>query len=144
MKPLYQVLAHNIAWQPPVGTEWVEKRAEEIKWLLDKLPSGSGWDSGTKLMKTVRTHDQADISHFTLYGSFHHMDEGGSYDGWTDHQIIVTADLRSGFTLRITGRNRNDIKDYLHELFDYVLREQIHEYKALEEAEWKEKGVTNA
>ena len=38
---------------------------------------------------------------------------------------IVTASLEvPPIHIKITGRNRNDIKDYLHELFDYALRQE--------------------
>jgi hypothetical protein len=111
--PLYVALARTIAWEPGVG-EWRERRAERLRKLLDELPSGSGWDLGTKLGENSRP------DRIVLFGEFHHMVEGG-YDGWTDHEIHVTASMTSGFDLRITGRNRNDIKDYLHDLFHEAL-----------------------
>lgn len=55
------------------------------------------------------------------------MDENGFYDGWTEHQVIITPDLQFGFNLRITGLNQNDIKDHLYELFDDALRQDIGE-----------------
>lgn len=127
-KPLYRVLAQHVAWNPPEGTEFVLQRQREIKRCLDLLPSGSGWDMGTKLMDSA-----SDENKLTLYGEFHHMDEWGGYDGWTDHTIVVRADLRFGFKLHITGRNRNDIKDYLHEMFDVALRAEVYEYERHEE-----------
>lgn len=123
-KPLYQVLATKLAWEPPAGSDFVQQRHDEIRRLLALLPSGSGWDLGTKLA------DESGPDRIVLYGEWHHMNDGGYYDGWTAHQIIVTASLANGFTLRITGRNRNDIKDYLHETFDYALRQMTDEWSA--------------
>jgi hypothetical protein len=73
------------------------------------LPSGSGIDNGTKV---------ADISDSALLLScgFHHMNDGGMYDGWTEHTIRVKPDWR-GIKLTVTGRNRNEVKDYLGELY---------------------------
>jgi hypothetical protein len=48
----------------------------------------------------------------------------GYYDGWTDHTVKVYPDW-SGVRLNITGRNRNDIKDYLYETWDYALSQEI-------------------
>ena len=121
-RPLYQVLAGKVAWNPPAGL-FTQQRAEEIKRLLDELPSGSGWDMGTKLDGPASSAEK-----LVLYGEFHHMNDGGYYDGWTDHQIIVTPSLQSGFKLRITGRDRNQIKDYLYEMFDFALRQETEEY----------------
>lgn len=83
------------------------------------LPSGSGWDNGTRY-----DHDRSTPNHLVLYGSWHHMDDNGSYDGWTDHEIHVRPSLAFGFDLRVTGRDRNEIKDYLAEMFDAALREE--------------------
>lgn len=124
-KQLFQVLATKIAWRPPVGSEFMAQRSDEIKRLLDELPSGSGWDLGTKL-----DEDESTPEKLVLYGEFHHMNEYGMYDGWTAHKIIVTPSLQYGFDLRITGRDRNQIKEYLHEMFDHALRQEVAEWRA--------------
>ena len=49
------------------------------------------------------------------------MDEHGGYDGWTEHKIIVTPSLVYGFELRVTGKDRNDIKDYIAEVMHGAL-----------------------
>lgn len=96
---------------------WAEKHQEAIETLVsERMPSGSGFDSGTKL--------DIDASHaekLTFTTSYHHMNDGGYYDGWTDHIVVVTPSF-SGFNLRISGRNRNEIKDYIHEAFSHALR----------------------
>ena len=53
------------------------------------------------------------------------MNEGGFYDGWTTHDIIVTPSLVTTIDVRVTGRNKNDIKDYLAEMFDDVLTADV-------------------
>ena len=91
------------------------------KWddLLDQhqadLPSGAGWDDGTKI-----DFDKSTPTKLVLYGSYHHMDEGGMYDGWTDHEIVVTPTF-GGIDVRITGRDRNGIKSYLADIFHEAL-----------------------
>lgn len=103
------------------NTEWVERHTETIKTIVSNaLPSGSGWDSGTAIDLDASTPD-----HLILFGSYHHMNDGGYYDGWTDHTIHVKASLAFGFTIKITGRNRNDIKDYLSELFHDTLGQTV-------------------
>ncbi len=97
------------------NTEWFERWTERLQALQAELPSGSGWDNGTTI-----DLDRSKPNRIVLYGSFHHMDDSGSYDGWTEHEIIVTPAF-SGVDVKVTGRNRNDIKDYLAEMFDHVL-----------------------
>ncbi len=103
------------------NAEWFAKHGETIAQLVDDfLPSGFGWDGGTKI--------DLDASHadkLVLFGSFHHMHESGMYDGWTEHTVTVTPSLLNDFNLRISGRDRNEIKDYLHEMFDASLRTEI-------------------
>ena len=96
--------------------DWSEKHAETIEWLQDRfLPSGFGIDSGT----TVDA-DKTTLEKVVLSFSFHHMDENGMYDGWTEHTAIVTPSFY-GLDIRITGQNRNDIKDYFQDVFYHAL-----------------------
>lgn len=88
------------------------------------LPSGSGIDSGCKI-DLVHSTDKKII----IETSFHHMDENGYYDGWTFHQIVLTPAF-VGFDIKVTGQNRNQIKEYLTDLFcDHLLIESSHDFK---------------
>lgn len=101
------------------NTEWYVLHGETIESLVRKhMPSGSGIDNGVQF--DLDTNTNPDRLVFTF--GFHHMDENGSYDGWTDHGVIVTPSLASGFYIEIIGPDRNDIKEYLHQVFDAELR----------------------
>ena len=126
-KPLYQDLAalvyarRNCAERTPPNAEWFARHTDAILQLVkDHMPSGSGIDSGTELDLERSTPDK-----LVFATSFHHMDEGGGYDGWTDHTITVRASLWTPFQISVSGRNRNDIKDYLAECFDYALHQTV-------------------
>lgn len=80
------------------------------------LPSGSGFDSGTEFNYEDSTEDC-----LVLCTSFHHMDEHGYYDGWTDHVIKVKPSLAFGFTLEIEGEDRDGIHDYIADTFHHML-----------------------
>ncbi len=89
-------------------------------WELQKLlPSGSGIDSGTKIDAS-----ESNDNKIVLLCDFHHMDENGYYSGWTNHKVIITPAF-NGINIRITGRDRNSIKDYLHEVYDCALNEMV-------------------
>jgi hypothetical protein len=100
------------------GAKEHKRRLEQI--ADDLLPSGSGIDSGTSINFELSKPER-----IVLDTAFHHMNDGGYYDGWTLHQVIVTASLVHGLSLRITGRDRNDIKDYLYDTFDDALTQDI-------------------
>lgn len=108
--------------------EWQARHEAAVDQLVkDFMPSGSGIDSGTKLDEAARTHNPANL-YFTT--AFHHMDENGGYDGWTEHRIIVSPSLQFGFNIKITGRDRNEIKDYLHEIFSHALNREVEQNEA--------------
>lgn len=123
----YQVLARavgaRIRCAEDNNLEWVEKHGQRILELLESFPSGSGYDNGTKL----DTDSTAEKLIFNT--AFHHMDENGYYDGWTEHQVIVTPSLEMGYRLRITGRDHNQIKEMMYEDFGYALDADIEEYQ---------------
>lgn len=125
VKPLYQHLASAIQarlnCQQANNAEWFPKWTARIKQLADLLPSGSGINSGTKI-----DLDASHASKIVLYTAFHHMNDTGYYDGWTEHTLVVTPAF-DGINIRISGRNRNDIKDYLHEVYHYALTRMVEE-----------------
>jgi hypothetical protein len=108
------------------NTEWFEKWSTQIQYIEDNvLPSGSGIDNGTKIDLEASTGEK-----IVLNTSFHHMTENGFYDGWTDHTVTVTASLIHDIKLKISGRDRNDIKEYLHQEYESVLTEDYDEVHA--------------
>lgn len=116
-KPLYKQLATcaNVLNNPHNNN--VTDRWREYLYNLEKLlPYGSGFDSGCELELEKSTPDK-----LVIKTSYHHLDDNGFYSGWTDHKVIVTPSLRFGFELRVTGKNKNQIKDYIVEEFYHVL-----------------------
>ena len=99
------------------NAQWGDIARTRLDQLVNMLPSGSGIDSGTKLIS-------ASASRIVLECSFHHMNENGYYDGWTEHRITVRPTFDS-LDIHISGRNRNDIKEYLHEVYALALSELI-------------------
>ncbi len=91
------------------------------KVVKEHMPSGSGVDNGTSLDLARSRPDR-----LIFATSFHHMTEHGMYDGWTEHEVIVIPlYCAMEFSIRVTGRNRNDIKEYLHELFRDALEAEV-------------------
>ena len=49
------------------------------------------------------------------------MNDDGYYDGWTDHILTVTPNLGGYPDMKISGRDRNNIKEYLYDTLSYIL-----------------------
>lgn len=99
------------------NNEWRDKHLEAIREYEDMLPSGSGIDGGTKI-----DIDRSSGDKLVLTFSYHHMNDCGMYDGWNDYTCYVRPAF-DGITLSIRGRNRNDIMDYLYEVYNGALTE---------------------
>jgi hypothetical protein len=101
-------------------TEWQTRHMQCILQIVKSTaPSGSGIDCGT-----VIDLDNSKPDRIVLVCQFHHMDNG-FYNGWTSHNIIITPALDNDFNLRITNRDRNQIKEYLTEIYSEWLNETI-------------------
>ena len=122
----YQALANRIiAKNNCIDTknwEWEEKHLATIEKIMTSSPSGSGIDCGTKIDLEKSTDEK-----LIFYCGFHHMNENGMYDGWTEHEIIVTPSLAFTINIKITGKNRNQIKEYLHDVYYWWLIEETSE-----------------
>ena len=102
------------------NTEWRDKHEERIETIVKAfMPSGSGFDSGTTIDLT-----RSNESKVVFNTSYHHMNENGFYDGWTEHRVTVRPAF-TGFTLTIIGRNRNNINEYIYECFDSSLGRKL-------------------
>jgi hypothetical protein len=106
------------AWQNCINgknVEWEEKHYDAIIEMCKELPSGSGLDAGVKF-----NFEESKPERLVFNFGYHHMNEGGFYDGWTEHQLIITPSLQFGYNMRITGKDRNFIKEYLTDLFSNI------------------------
>ena len=114
---VYKKLAQTISARNNCSTmmndNWLNKHQDTIDSIMSNAPRGCGFDSGT----TIITDSTTDIP-LAFETSYHHMNENGMYDGWTDHTVKVVPDLQFDFILKISGKNRNDIKDYIYQVFE--------------------------
>ena len=122
--PVYRALADRILamgnCERSGNHEWfTEHRAIAERIVADHLPRGSGIDTGPELDIEASSPNK-----IVLHLSYHHMNDG-MYDGWTDHTITIRPSLALGFVLRVGGRDRRQIKEYLADTFDCALRETI-------------------
>lgn len=114
------------AWRRCKGGQgapgWEERWNAYIEQLERALPHGSGLDGKVQLVR-----EKSNERRLVIFAEYHHMNEAGFYSGWTDHEVIVTATF-DGLDIRVTGRNRNGIKEYLAETFGYALEAKAPNY----------------
>lgn len=110
---------------------WQYRAEAELNEMLKEAPSGSGFDAGTLL-------ELATDNTLIFQTSFHHMNDHGMYEGWTHHHVVVKATF-GGFDLRITGKNKREIKEYIGEVFYTWLSKEALTYlpKAIQKEEKK-------
>jgi len=116
MNKLYQIIASKAQamrnCEDKGNTEWQARHKQDIFDLVKELlPSGSGFDSGTKI-----DLDYCTDTKLVFNTSYHHMNDNGMYDGWTEHGIVVTPSF-DGFDIKVTGRDRNEIKSVIADYF---------------------------
>lgn len=119
--PLYQKV--NLALGHAANGN--EDAIDEIdKLTLDFMPSGSGINAGIKFSVDLSTYNKRLVWVF----GYHHMNEDGYYDGWTDHKLVVKPAF-GGFSFHISGRNRNQVKDHLYDIMYDALQTEVTRYK---------------
>lgn len=104
--------------------EWRIAHTKRLhKLVSEHMPSGAGVDNGTTL-----DLDRSEPERLVFVTSFHHMNDNGVYDGWTEHTVTAKPSFPYEVDLKVSGQNRNDIKSYLHEIFADCLTREVKEY----------------
>jgi hypothetical protein len=102
--------------------DWVARHRERLAEIeRDYLPRGSGIDGGCTI-----DEDRTTLDKIVIQTAYHHMNDVGMYDGWTEHNVTVRPTF-IGFDIKVSGRNRNDVKDYLAECFEHALSQEVEE-----------------
>jgi len=122
MAKRYKLLAQQLKWFRDTNEHFKDVAQERIDALMEHAPSGSGIDHGTKI-----SYEASKDGRIVFDFSFHHMNDAGFYDGWTEHTLVVKPSLEYGMDMTIRGRDRNGIKEYLYDVYGYWLEEEVDE-----------------
>lgn len=100
---------------------WMDLAEEALHHIeREILPSGSGFDSGSRI-----DLDESKPDKLVIRAEFHHMDDSGGYCGWSSHHVIVTPCLAHGFNMRVTGKDKRGIKEYIADVFHHCLDSEM-------------------
>ena len=128
MPKMYEELYLAWKWRQQANEKFEDVAQARLDAVFDLLPSGSGFDSGTKV-------ESIDASRMVLYSAFHKMNEHGSYVGWDEFKVIVTSAF-DGINVRVvstSGRIRPEDRDYYAETFYAALTEEAPTWSPSEE-----------
>lgn len=117
---------------------WIEKWEAELEQLENMLPHGSGLDGVVEIDRSATSSDK-----ITIVFDYHHMDEFGGYQGWSEWRLVVSADLL-GLTYDLecvedceyrtsdgdeewtyTASEDDSLMDYFVETFDIALQREV-------------------
>jgi hypothetical protein len=104
------------------NADWQDAALTRLNKYQDMLPRGSGFDAGTSIDLFKSTDDK-----IVFNTAFHHMNDAGYYDGWTDHVVTMRPSFVFGTTIAISGKDRRGIKEYMHEVFHNDLMQVVKE-----------------
>ena len=105
--------------------EWERRHYDRLKTLCQNgLPHGAGIDNTHPEELHGLNVEQSNATRLVIHLEYHHMNDVGYYDGWTDHRVVVSPRF-DGLDVRISGRNRNDVKDYLADVYSCALSELV-------------------
>ena len=122
---LYKKISTALAvvQSPYAREENIAHWAEQLKSFEDMLPSGSGFDNGTKVNREKSTPNK-----IILDTAFHHMDQNGFYCGWSDLTVTINPSLLHEVEVKINfhgyKRAAND-KEFFYDTFYYAIAEEI-------------------
>lgn len=124
MAPLYRVIAQRLQaianCEASDNAEWAERHTDVVEALVrEHMPSGSGFDCGTKL-----DFDRSTLERLVFASEYHHHGEQG-YTGWTQFRVTVRPSLMYEVELTISGRDRNGFKEYAYEVFRNAILTQV-------------------
>jgi hypothetical protein len=124
-RKLYRIIASRqdaaLRCEEHGNVEWFQRHRDMIFMLASRhMPSGGGFDTGTEFDASKSTGEK-----LVFRTSFHHMDEVGGYDGWTEHTVTIKPSLIHDFVITISGPDRNDIKETIHDAFSLALEAEI-------------------
>ena len=138
--PLYRwfarIVAQHAYYLESGNTTWADITESYIKVEIENaFPSGGGFECGTKFdLEAAAAEITTDagrilpLRRLQFSVEYHHLDDLGYYDGWTQHVVTVRPDLETGFDISVSGRDRNEIKDLIAEIFSELLCREVTEH----------------
>ena len=113
---LYQKIARVVS-QKNTSLNVIEK---ELALLQELLPIGNGIETGC-VISLKSTKKRIVIDTINWHPNYS--------DKLTKHQVVITPSFEGEINIRITGKNEDNIKEYLHDIFREALMKEYLVFK---------------
>lgn len=113
---LYKAIAQAV--EKHSVERFMDIATKELQELKQFYPSGNGIEANFLV-----GHSDKDRLVFDV--SYHHMNSNGYYVGYSNHLVIVVPSLLWDFEIRVTGKNKNNVKGCLCDVFNDALRQDV-------------------
>lgn len=99
-------------------------KREELVMLQELLPIGNGINYGCVISLKKSTEKR-----IVIYTAYWHPNDSYETSRWTHHQIVITPSFEREINIRVTGKNVDNIKEYLQEVFREALMKEYEVFK---------------
>lgn len=125
MKLCKAIVQSNDIVRSSATTENVWDQHDDILDFIEQelLPSGSGFDSGTKINREKTTDTR-----IVLDTAVHPLTDAGYYTAWKHFSIIVSASHLFGFTVKSSKKLPWYIREWVLDTFYEVLDTEVEYY----------------
>ena len=111
---LYQKIARVVSQK---NTPLKEK---QLSWLQELLPIGNGIEAVCVIpLKSTKKRIVIDTYYWHLNYSYE----------WTIYQVVITPSFEGEINIRITGKNVDNVKEYLQDIFREALMKEYEVFK---------------
>ena len=95
-------------------------KEKQLSWLQELLPFGNGIEAVCVIpLKSTKKRIVID----TYYWHPDYSDE------WTIYKVVITPSFEGEINIRITGKNEDNVKEYLHDIFRQALMKEYEVFK---------------
>lgn len=102
-QPLFRLIAQQVGYYHD-STNDSSKHEYALESLMRHMPSGSGIDSGTKLLLEDSTKDK-----LVFKVDYHHTNSNGYYCGWSSRLITITPSLTSDYDMEFSEEDYSSV-----------------------------------
>lgn len=97
-EPLFRLIAQQVDYSKQANAN--PRHTYALESLMKHMPSGSGIDSGTKLLL-----EESSNTELVFQVDYHHMNQSGYYCGWSTRKIVITPSLTSPYCMDFRGED---------------------------------------
>lgn len=113
----FKKIAQLCQWHKSVNNSYLDDCESQIEKLQKTLPSGSGINNGCEI-----DIENSGINKVIIKFTYDFMNERGFYTVRKSYKLILTPDFSTtGFRMKIIGANKDYIKYYFYDLFQFDL-----------------------